>query len=179
MIVWILTSVFFIFIVMIEHSSGWLKFFSFYPSESVENLILRHAEAKKAIVMFHEFSGRPESLRHWARRFYDKGWDDYVPALARREVRGADGERRNAPLYDDWKKQSLELVADVRKKYPWLILLGCSLGGAMALEAASEIPIEAVVTVSAPVTLKGRHFRRPFLRNGMLLITGVSIHLEK
>ncbi len=168
----------FLIIVLIFINMGdvWLKLI--YPTEiwtDEGDLSRTHPANEKAVLLIHEFSGTPDSLAGMAQYIFSLGWDIVIPAMPG-STKSAEVLAKKPPsLYYQWVNKAQEILTDMHKKYKSIVIVGASLGGSIALELACRTPefVSGIVTMATPLKLSGRHFRRKYLRNTMLLFSGL------
>ena len=156
-----------------------LKISSLSPDIRFEN-----AEAKKAILMLHEFGGTPRSMEYVGKGLKSMGFEVFIPAFPGAAETMEDAQKSVKPNYRLWRNFALEQYKEICKKYDKVVIVGASIGGSIALDIASEKNTAirkpfAVVTVSSPLVLTGNHFRKKFLRNMMLRLTGILSIIKK
>ncbi|MFN4216958.1 MAG: alpha/beta hydrolase [Brevinematales bacterium] len=165
---------FFVFI-MINESLFWVRWLAKGKDKvflsSLEMLHSRKTE--KAVLLLHEFSGLPVSLRELGTRLYEEGWDVYIPAMPETVEKREDLDQvKVGPLYFLWYEQAEKSLQSLLATYKNVVVGGASIGGSIAIHLASWYGVKAVFAVAAPYGLFGWHYFRPFSRNLMLLFSG-------
>lgn len=135
------------------------------------------AKNKSAVLLLHEFMGRPATLRRLGKQLYEKGFDVYIPALpgsAPSQKKYCKlGDTNFRTVYNSARKKYLKL----RKNYKKVYIVGVSLGGTIGLKLAEEFqnkkPPDVLVTIATAVKLTGKHFRRLITRNLMVIFSGI------
>jgi len=113
-------------------------------------------------ILIHGFSGAPEELSDLAEFLAKGGISVKLPVLAGHGDHWLSLADANA---EDWKL-SVERELDwARANFKKIFLVGFSLGGILALEAAAknDYKIAGIVSLSAPVFLRGEIFINIFL----------------
>ncbi len=178
MTVWIILAAVVLLLAVINETDFWMP----EPSDYRKlGFVSRHPDvelisgkAKKAILMIHEYAGVPGSMRELGERLHRDGWDVFIPAMPGASVSVEEYLESPKPNYRLWKSMALDRYRKIREKYAETMIVGASIGGSLALDIASEAERPAaVVTLSSPVKVTGRHFRKRFLRNAMLRLSGI------
>jgi len=115
--------------------------------------ILKENGNNRLILMIHGFPACPYVFSYFADYFSSIGYDVYVPLLPGFGTNPKDLEKTS---FNQWYGYIRQYYLDLRKKYPKVIIMGHSMGGAMALKLAEEFQNteeqpDALVTISAIV----------------------------
>jgi len=109
-------------------------------------------KGKPAALFIHGFPGSPAEMRGLAQTLYEAGWSVQgilLPGL------GADiatlPERRAA----DWLQAVDRSLVNLRQQHDPVLLIGHSLGGALALQTAARRPADALVLLAPFWTMGG------------------------
>lgn len=115
-----------------------------------------------AILALHGWSASAESLRFLARGLADAGYSVFVPTLPGHGT-SAEDMVQFGPL--DWMAAASESLKLLQEHFRQVIVLGVSMGGALALQLAGtrSDDVAAVVTVNAPVFMGSPDFAREIL----------------
>lgn len=109
-------------------------------------------KGKPAALLIHGFPGSPAEMRGLAQILYEAGWS--VQAMLLPGL-GADiatlPERRAA----DWLAAIDEVLVALRQEHHPVLLVGHSLGGALALQTAARRPVDALVLLAPFWTMGG------------------------
>lgn len=140
---------------------------------------IHEEKAKAAVLCFHEFQGTERSFDALSDLLFKNGLDVILPRLPDSyenldEARGKDGMR-----YFEWDNLAAGLFDELSRNYEKIFVIGFSMGGSLALSLAASRKPSAVITVSAPVRLMGSHFRKRFLRNSQIRLSGILSLLKK
>ncbi len=135
-------------------------------------IVLVHDEPTgKAVLMVHGFPSTPRVYTYSSKRMFDAGYDVYVPLLP---GFGTDPKVFEETSFTQWYGYLTGYYLELRAKYPRLIVLGTSMGGAMTLKigeqfsGTSEAP-DALVSIAAPVVYNS------MLRDGVVTNWGTYI----
>lgn len=101
-----------------------------------------------AVLALHGWSASAESLRFLAQGMAAAGHAVMVPTLPGHGTSAGDMVRFG-PL--DWVAAAREALELLRPRFQHIVVLGVSMGGALALQLAGSTQIDAVVTVNAPI----------------------------
>ena len=116
---------------------------------------------KAACLLLHGFTGTPREMRGLGEYLHVQGFTVLAPRLAGHATQMADLTRMT---WRDWLASVEDGWHLLRSAgYGPIVVVGFSLGGALALLFASHFPVAGVVTLSAPYRLP-RHPLLPFLR---------------
>lgn len=140
-----------------------------YGQPHYQPFSLIHDDERKdraVAMMIHGFTGTPDEMRPTAHIAYDAGFDVEVIGLP---GMGADIGRLRDARGQDWLAHVLESWRDLTARYRRRLLVGYSLGAALAIQASVSRPADAMVFMSPLIRLADprsvalpilRHFRR-------------------
>lgn len=106
--------------------------------------------ARTGVVLFHGFTGNPNSLRPLAERIHAEGYTVEVPLLP---GHGTEWRDLAKTRYVDWRGEA-ELVVDrLTERCDRVVLVGLSMGGSLALDVASRRPadVAGVAAINAQI----------------------------
>ncbi len=116
---------------------------------------------KAACLLVHGFTGTPREMREMGEFLHAQGFTVLAPRLAGHATQMADLTRMT---WRDWMASVEDGWHLLRSAgYGPVVAVGFSLGGALALLLAKNLPVAGVVTLSTPYRLP-RHPLLPFLR---------------
>lgn len=105
---------------------------------------------RAGVMMIHGFTGTPDELRPSARIAHDAGFDVEVIGVP---GMGADiGNLRHVDRHD-WLRRTLATWQDFTARYRHRLLLGYSLGAALAIHASVARPADAMILMSPMIRL--------------------------
>ncbi|MEA5456868.1 alpha/beta fold hydrolase [Sinomonas sp. JGH33] len=107
-----------------------------------------HAETpgpRWGVAMCHGFSGTPSSVAPWAEGLAARGFDVEVPLLP---GHGTDWEDLESRRWREWADCFEAACERVAARTDFLFVAGLSMGGAIALRAASRLPVAGVAVVN-------------------------------
>ncbi len=117
-------------------------------------IILEHdPRSERALIMVHGFPSTPHTYQHVAECAYAAGYDVFVPLLPGFGTKPKD---LYYTTFTQWYGYLTRFYLDKRANYPFVGVIGTSMGGALTLklgEDFSETPKapDALVTIAAPV----------------------------
>jgi carboxylesterase len=124
------------------------------------NIILRSKEpffyrgGKTGILLIHGFTGTPSELRPMGEYLHDRGYTVHAPLLA---GHGTSPEDMENTTWQDWWNSVLEAYEFMRSEEPeYLVVVGLSMGGILALNLAAEKPVDGVIPMCAPIWIRDR-----------------------
>ena len=119
---------------------------------------LRADDARGAVLLLHGFGDTPQSVAALAQRLHaEDGWDVRAPLLPGHGRSLADFARSGA---DDWIACAREEWRALRARHPSAVLVGQSMGGALAAILAAETPTLPALVLLAPYLSRGPGLRR-------------------
>ncbi len=146
----------------------WNMFLPFYKDRNKEKLVsdesrcfsprcrsivLREDGRDRAVLMIHGFPTTPYMYDYSSKRLFEAGYDVYAPLIP---TFGADISEFEQTNFTQWFDFIRDCYTDLRKRYPFLAVIGVSMGGAMTLKlgeefSSTELAPDALVSISAPV----------------------------
>lgn len=112
------------------------------------------------ILLLHGFCGSSLQLRYLAQGIHENGYTVSVPLLPGHGTTLRDMCRST---YLDWLTCARIAYTSLREECSSVSVVGHSMGGVLALLLAEEYPVTAVITLAAPMRLKGaRSLLAPF-----------------
>jgi carboxylesterase len=115
------------------------------PYPGPEHLPYNWAGSRTVALLVHGFPGTPNELRRVGAMLHESGWSvrgmllpGFGPEFAQL------GEQSN----ESWLRAVLAEVGSLREQYDRLLLLGNSMGAALALQAAARLPVDGLVLFS-------------------------------
>jgi len=116
-----------------------------YSVPGAEPSLLR--AGKTACLLLHGFTAQPEEMKFLAGDLHGRGYTVLIPRLAGHGTQPRDLGRVH---WSDWLlsvEDGLDLLSGVAEQ---VVLIGQSMGAVIALTAAAEYPVAAVVGLSTP-----------------------------
>lgn len=116
-------------------------------------------------LLIHGFSGSPSEMRLLGERLAKLGWTVHGIRLS---GHGTTPEEMAKTRWEDWTKDAVTGVAELRETCDTVIGVGLSMGGLLTLYLASLGLLDGIVTLNAPMVLADRRTRyvkliRPFI----------------
>jgi carboxylesterase len=110
-----------------------------------------HLGSRTGCLLIHGFTSTPNEMR-WIGKKLSDSWGYTVMGirLAGHGTRMEDLERTT---WQDWLASVEDGFQYLRPNMDKLYIIGCSMGGALALHAAADFDVDGVVTISAPYDL--------------------------
>ncbi|WP_273483448.1 alpha/beta hydrolase [Desulforamulus ruminis] len=103
---------------------------------------------KKACLILHGFTGGPFEVLPLAEHLKSLGYTVAVPILAGH----GDLPASLGPVsYQDWLASAERPLKHLLAAYPKVMVIGFSMGGLIGIHLARKYPIQALVTLSAPI----------------------------
>jgi carboxylesterase len=100
---------------------------------------------KSAALLLHGFLGTPAELRPLGDKLHQAGWTAHAPLLP---GFGTDiatlGQRR----VRDWTVFVSQQIEDLRRQHAPVVLIGFSMGGAIALNIVQRMPVDKLVLIN-------------------------------
>jgi len=108
-----------------------------------------HRGSSVGCLCLHGFAAAPAEVRWLADHLVQQlGWTVYAPRLAGHGTQERDLIRTR---WQDWYATALDGYEILRQQCEHVFIAGFSMGGMLALKLASEVSIEAVAVLSAPL----------------------------
>ncbi|WP_279401335.1 alpha/beta hydrolase [Piscibacillus salipiscarius] len=106
----------------------------------------------QAVLLLHGFTGTTADVRKLGRHLHKMGYTVHAP-LYRGHGVGPDELTQTGPV--QWWQDALDGYQTLMAQgYESIIVAGVSMGGVFALKMALELPVKAVITMSAPMHAK-------------------------
>ncbi len=122
----------------------------------------------KGILLLHGFCGSAAQMRYLAEGLHARGYTVKVPLLPGHGTT-VDDMRRST--FVQWMECARSAYAALKKECDFAAVAGHSMGGVLALLLAEQFPVDAVITLSAPMHLTGaRGLLAPFAPMAGLII---------
>lgn len=108
----------------------------------------------RGVLIVHGFNDTPQSVRELAESLHAAGWGVHAPLLAHHGrttdefLRGANAAEWIAQVQREWRA--------VQRRYPRAVLIGQSMGGALATITAADAPPAALVLLAPYFSLSRR-----------------------
>lgn len=114
----------------------------------------------KGILLLHGFCGSAAQMRYLAEGLHAQGYTVSVPLLP---GHGTSIEDMRRTTFLEWIQCARQAYAELKKECDFVAAAGHSMGGVLALLLAEQFPVDAVITLSAPMHLSGaRGLLAPF-----------------
>lgn len=115
-------------------------------------------------LLIHGFSGSPSEMRFLGERLADFGWTVLGIQLS---GHGTTPEEMAKTRWGDWARDAEAGVRELRKSCTYVIGIGLSMGGLLALHLATLSLIDGLISMNSPMLLADRRTRyvrliRPF-----------------
>lgn len=167
----------FIFIIIINNTEFWLKLESNYKILSPVSFLKPIEFIKNndfAIIIIHEYSGTPESLKYLGEKLSKNNFDVYIPAMP--SIIDNENDINKIiipPNFMLWYNYIQDYYLNLKNKYKKIFIIGASIGGSIGLKLAENYDIDGIITISSPLKLTGTHYRKKFTRNFMIYFSGL------
>lgn len=103
---------------------------------------------RAGVLLLHGFSGSCGEVRALGKRLHEAGFSVVAPALP---GHGTQPAALSDVSRDDFLTQVESAYRDAARRFERVYVVGLSMGGALGLHIASDHPVAALVTISAPV----------------------------
>ena len=126
------------------------------PFKGTEHRSFHWPGGHRAALLVHGFPGSPAEMRPLGMALNEAAWTVrglMLPGL------GADIENLDKCLYRDWSAAVREALDDLKRQHPAILLVGYSVGGALAVAAALERRPAGLVLL-APFWSFGDHWSK-------------------
>lgn len=110
-----------------------------------------HPGSRTGCLLIHGFTSTPNEMRWLGKKLADT-WGYTVMGI-RLAGHGTSMQDMEHTSWQDWLASVEDGYHMLRPNVDRLIVIGSSMGGALALAAAADFPVEAVVAISAPFDL--------------------------
>lgn len=133
-----------------------------------------------AVLLIHGFSAGPEQMRTCAEFMAQRGYT--VRALHLPGHGGTMKELEDGGSWDRWLSEARKETLGLMEEHKKVIVMGHSMGGALALLMAEELPVDAVIAVAPAVKIANRWaplgpFLAPFCPKYCKVVGDMPIHL--
>ena len=115
------------------------------PFDSIEDRSFRWQAGDYAALLLHGFPGTPAEMRPLGTVLRDAGWTVHglmLPGL------GGDIATLEQRSLRDWSKAANDAMAELKRQHAVVLLIGYSMGGALALHTALEQPPTGLVLLA-------------------------------
>ena len=115
------------------------------PFDGVENESFSWQAGDHAALLLHGFPGTPAEMRPLATVLREAGWTVHglmLPGM------GADIATLEKRRVEDWSAAANQAMAKLKRRHPVVILIGYSMGGALALHTALDQPPAGLVLLA-------------------------------
>jgi len=103
---------------------------------------------KTGVLLVHGFTGTTAEMRPLAEHLHQEGYTVHAPLLA---GHGVTPEEMEKTRYPDWVQSARDGYDWLRERCDRVYLIGHSMGGAISLHLAANLPVDGVVTMCAPI----------------------------
>jgi carboxylesterase len=139
-----------------------------------------HDGGRVGVLLCHGFTGTPQSLREWAQALADAGYTVRLPLLP---GHGTRWQEMNRTRWTDWYAEVDGAFAELRAGCDAVVVVGLSMGGALALRLAEEhgAAVAGVVVVNPSVSGEDPRMRLvlPWARHLVPSFPGVGSDIKK
>lgn len=112
---------------------------------------LMRTKGKRAVLLFHSFTGKPKEFKRLAARLAEKDFTVYAPLLSRHGT--SDLNQFLDADVEAWFQEGLAAYDDLQAKgYRDIAVFGLSMGGMIATYVAIHRPVVACGTFSSPMS---------------------------
>lgn len=122
----------------------WVEF-----GDKIKALLFKPTEARIGLAIIHGFP-------LVAKPVWEKGYDELAEKIAENNIatlifnmRGLGGQTGEFSL-KSWIEDAINAISWLKQRYEHIALLGFSLGGFTAINAAAQNPVDYLISVSAP-----------------------------
>ena len=103
-----------------------------------------------AVLLIHGYTGSPSELRELGERLHYKGYTVQGLLL---NGHGTNPEDLDGVTYEKWTQSVKSAASALKETYGKVVLVGMSMGGLLALDCASTVPVDGVIVISTPIYL--------------------------
>lgn len=100
---------------------------------------------KSAALLVHGFPGSPDEMRPLATSLHDAGWTVRAMLLP---GFGAQINTLNQRTYQEWSGAVKSELEALKREYSPVLLIGNSMGGALSIAAAAQLPIDRLILLA-------------------------------
>ena len=120
--------------------------------------MLHEKTPEKAVLLIHGYAGYPGELVRPARDLYEKNFDIFTPRLPGCGTSGSDFSKARRK---DWVGVAINALRDLKGRYKEVYVVGHSMGAAVAVMAASAVPVTKLVLAAPAVGYPGMKSPQP------------------
>lgn len=114
--------------------------------------VLCATDTRWAVLMLHGFTAGPQSVMPWAKALTEAGATVYLPLLSGHGTTVSDLAQTKA---GQWRRDVQRALDDLLvQDFDKLAVAGLSMGGTLALDAASHRPVDATLVVNPALSFK-------------------------
>ena len=113
------------------------------------------------VLLIHGFCGSARQMRFLAEGLNAAGYTVRAPLLP---GHGSTVRKMQKSTFREWHDCVRAAYAGLREECRSVAVAGHSMGGVLALLLAEEYPVDAVITLSAPMHLAGAHTKTRYLK---------------
>ncbi len=106
--------------------------------------------AVSGVLLIHGYTGTPREMRYLAERIAESGRAVVVPRLP---GAGTDMEDLSGTTRHQWKRRVLDSWQDLKSRYAEISVVGYSMGGILALDLASHVPVKSIVLLAPAILI--------------------------
>jgi carboxylesterase len=114
-------------------------------------------EKAPAVLLLHGAGDTPQTLRYLGEYLHERGFHVEAPLLPGHGRSLRDFMRVRA---DDLTQAARNAYRDLRQRHEWTAIIGLSMGGALAVQVAAEVPDLPVLGLAAPYLEMPRRIAR-------------------
>ncbi len=145
--------------------------------KNLEAIWLEETINKRAVILFHAYTGKPADLRMLASYLHRHDYTVYVPMFRGHEHSFAKEILKETP--ENWYEDAKQAVQFVRSQgYSTIAALGLSMGGIMAAALATDQLVEIAGTFCSPVSTRNAQLP-DLLKSFMAFATKSSMTKEE
>lgn len=100
-----------------------------------------------AVLLVHGGGDTPQTMRHLAAAFHEKGYTVVAPLLP---GHGRDLDAFDAHDADDWYAEVLQRFEELEREHAWVGVVGLSMGGALSARLAAETGRVKALVLASP-----------------------------
>ncbi len=118
------------------------------PSPDTDTFFLRGN--KTGIIITHGFGANPSEIAEFAETLHNQG---YTVQALRLPGHGTSPDHFSLVTFEDWYLAMKNAIQEMKKQNNRIILIGHSMGGTLTLLASAFNPVDAIITICAPIEL--------------------------